>query len=606
MKGSLSICLASLAASALATPWDLPARQWERLETRADTPTVDLGYDVHSSTLNSTGNYYLFSNVPYAQQPIGDLRFQKPVLPTGVNATVNSGGSSNIECMQGYPEWVVELQAASYGVDTATMASILYNSGAQTESCLVLDIYVPTSIYELGTLAAAPVLVWVHGGGFTYGSKTGSGQIAGLLARSNNTAIIVSINYRLGMFGWLDGSDVTPNLGLYDQRLAFEWVDQYISKFGGSADRVTAMGESAGGSSLMHHITASGGAEDAPFDQAIIMSPAFQVNLNGSYGYDLTMDVATNYTGEEIDSVSDLTELSSDQLKYINQAVVYQGIIGQFNYGPVVDGTYVPNHPQVLLLEGKFDDSVNLMLQHTSNESVPFTSTNITTAAELREYVIEQFPGIFNDTLNYMLTYVWPDVLDGTYPWTTEFARAVKIGTEIQFACSTRYLSVAFDNATYDSIFAYPPGYHAQDVPYVFFNGDTTTLDDGLAVNPTIAQALQDHIIAFTETGDPNYVGEALTWPIYGSSAQTLEYTYSGQVIVTDDMKNNRCAWIQQALANGELMGKTTCDEDHKHGSHGDPGNKKGSQGNKGGKWKIDPTKITKVILPGREQRHQY
>jgi carboxylesterase type B len=193
------------------------------------------------------------------------------------------------------------------------------------------------------------------------------------------------------------------------------------------------------------------------------------------------------------------------------------------------------------------------MLSHTSNESVPFTSTNVTTAADLRAYVIEQFPEISNATVDYMLDVVWPDLLDGTYPWTTEFARAVKIGTEIQFACSSRYLSVAFGNATYDSIFAYPPGYHAQDVPYLFFNGDTTTLDDGLAVNPTIAHALQDHVLTFAETGNPNYVGEALTWPLYGSSAETLEYTYSGQVIVTDDLKNDRCAWIQQAMASGEL-----------------------------------------------------
>ncbi|KAH6654298.1 Alpha/Beta hydrolase protein [Truncatella angustata] len=553
MKCSLSICLAFLAASAVAAPWDLPRSQTERLEVRDDTPVVDLGYEQHSSSINSTGNYYLFSNIPYAQQPIGDLRFREPILPAGTNSTVNSGSTSNIECMQAYPEWIIELQAAANGVDVATMAYLLYNSGAQTESCLVLDIYVPTDIYNAGLVAAAPVLVWIHGGGFAYGSKTGSGQVAGLLARSNNTAIIVSINYRLGMFGWLDGSDVTPNLGLYDQRLAFEWIEKYISKFGGSPKRVTALGESAGASSLMHHITAYGGGEAAPFDQAVIMSPAYQFNLNGSYGYDLTMEVATNYTGENIDTTDELRALSSAQLKYINQGVVYTALVGLFNYGPVVDGTYVPNHPQVLLLEGKFDHSVKLMISHTSNESVPFTSTNVTTSAQLREYVIGQFPGLDNETYNYMLDVVWPDVLDGTYPWTTEFARAVRIGTEIQFACSARYLSAAFKNATYDYIFAYPPGYHAQDVPFVFFNGDTTTLNNGLPVDPTIAHAIQDHIVTFTLTGDPNYIGQAVTWPQYGSAAQTLEYTYTGQVIVTDDLKNNRCAWIQGAMANGTM-----------------------------------------------------
>ncbi|KAI0128771.1 Alpha/Beta hydrolase protein [Xylariales sp. AK1849] len=520
MKRSLSLCLAVLATSVFTAPGDVVRRHWNR---QSSSPSVDLGYEVHSSTENSTGNYYLFSNVPYAEQPIGDSRFQKPVFPTGNSSIVNDGGSANIECMQAYPEWLIELQAAANGVDVATMAYVLYNSGNQTESCLVLDVYVPETIFNLGVVAAAPVLVWTHGGGFAYGSKTGSGDPAGLLARSDNAMIIVTINYRLGMFGWLDGPDVTPNLGLYDQRLAFEWVKRYISLFGGSADRITAMGESAGASSNMHHITAYGGAEEAPFEQAVILSPAFQFNLNGTAGYELTMAEVSSGTGENFDRVAQLSELSSAQLKSINQAVVYSASIGSFNYGPVVDGTYVPDHPQVLLLEGQFDHSVNLLVSHTSNESVLFTATNVSTPADLREYVEQQFPEASEETIDYMLDVVWPDVLNGTYPWTTEFSRAVKIGTEIQFACSSRYLSVAFDNLTYDSIFAYPPGYHAEDVSYVFFNGDTTTTDDGLPVNPNIAYAVQDHIAAFAKTGNPTYLKETVAWPIYGLEANVLE-----------------------------------------------------------------------------------
>lgn len=73
--------------------------------------------------------------------------------------------------------------------------------------------------------------------------------------------IFVSINYRLGAFGWLAGSEVAadgnPNAGLLDQRFAFEWVQKYISLFGGDACRITVMGESAGAGSIMHHITVS-------------------------------------------------------------------------------------------------------------------------------------------------------------------------------------------------------------------------------------------------------------------------------------------------------------------------------------------------------------
>lgn len=193
------------------------------------------------------------------------------------------------------------------------------------------------------------------------------------------------------------------------------------------------------------------------------------------------------------------------------------------------------------------------LLSHTSNESVPFTPSDIATADDLRTVIESQLPGASSETIDYMLTELWPDVLDGTYPYTTEFARAAVLGTDIFFACSTRYVATALGNNTYNSIFGYPPGYHAQDLPFLFFNGDTSTLNDGLPVSPTIAYAMQDHSIAFALTGDPNYDGAAVTWPVYGSDAQVLEYSYTGIATTTDDMQNARCAWIQQAMADGSL-----------------------------------------------------
>ena len=90
--------------------------------------------------------------------------------------------------------------------------------------------------------------------------------------------MFVAINYRLGAFGWLSGptlqSDGTANAGLYDQRLALEWVQKNIHLFGGDANCVTVAGESAGGGSIMHQITAFGGLKGAaPFQQAILQSP---------------------------------------------------------------------------------------------------------------------------------------------------------------------------------------------------------------------------------------------------------------------------------------------------------------------------------------------
>ena len=135
-----------------------------------------------------------------------------------------------------------------------------------SEDCLFLDVVVPQKIFENKDEACnAPVLVWIYGGGYTAGSKSDSGNPAGLLTRSesNNAdgVIYVSMNYRLGAFGWLSGptfqENGTANAGLLDQRFALEWVQQYIHLFGGDKNKVTVFGESAGGGSIEHQITVS-------------------------------------------------------------------------------------------------------------------------------------------------------------------------------------------------------------------------------------------------------------------------------------------------------------------------------------------------------------
>jgi len=89
------------------------------------------------------------------------------------------------------------------------------------------------------------------------------------------------MNYRLGALGWLADPGVlrgggTGNVGLFDQRLAMVWVKENIWRFGGEPDEVTVFGESVGGASILHHITANGGLDDAPpFKRAILQSPAF-------------------------------------------------------------------------------------------------------------------------------------------------------------------------------------------------------------------------------------------------------------------------------------------------------------------------------------------
>lgn len=307
----------------------------------------------------------------------------------------------------------------------------------------------------------APVLIWVHGGGFVSGSKTGD-EAAGLIARSNLNGsegiILVNINYRLGLFGWLGDGGITPNLGLYDQLVAFEWVQKYISLFGGDADQVTVMGESAGASSILHHITSYGGNTTLPFSRAIIQSPAFQANLNLTSSYEDTLAKASNYTGTSITSAADLAALSADDLHAINFRTVLGATTGHFEYGPAADGTYVPALPQVLLYEGRFNSDVKVMPAHNSLEAAPFVSTSISTEADLVTQLETSFPEASNETLTYIL-----DVLYPAADYASSYLRAVQIASDADFSCATRYLALARGNESYNYLFAYPPGYHAED-----------------------------------------------------------------------------------------------------------------------------------------------
>lgn len=405
-------------------------------------------------------------------------------------------------------------------------------------------------------------MIWIHGGGFTSGSKTSVGDPAGIIARSNlndNAGIIfVSINYRLGLFGWLGDGGITPNLGLYDQLVAFDWVQEYIHLFGGDPDQVTVMGESAGAASILHHITSYGGGDTTttttttdtlPFQQAIIQSPAFQININLTENYDLTLAEASNQTGASVASLADLAALDAEALHAINFDVVLGAGEGYFVYGPAPDGTYVPALPQALLYEGRFHADVAVVAAHNSLEAAPFVSTDIATDADVAAQVARTFPAASDATRAYLLDVLYPASDYGG----SQFLRAVQIASDSSFACSTRFLALAKGNDSYNYLFAYPPGYHAEDLPYTFYDGDATSSDDGYPVDADLAYALQDYIVGFTISGDPNGspAGPSLAFPKYGSNATVLEFASTGLLTTRDDMDNDRCTWWQQAMVEG-------------------------------------------------------
>lgn len=212
-----------------------------------------------------------------------------------------------------------------------------------TEDCLFLDVVVPETIFKgasntTNDTSGAPVLVWIYGGGYTSGEKSAY-SAAGLIhaAQVNNTdgIIFVSLNYRLGAFGWLSGPtfqmDGTANAGLYDQRLALQWVQDNIHLFGGDPNRVTAMGESAGGGSIMHQITAFGGLNGpVPFQQAVLQSAAFQ-NVASNLQEETTFN--TFLALLNISTIEEARHLPLTALQTVNIVQVANSSYGDFTYG---------------------------------------------------------------------------------------------------------------------------------------------------------------------------------------------------------------------------------------------------------------------------------
>ncbi|KAL9118166.1 MAG: hypothetical protein Q9187_005294, partial [Circinaria calcarea] len=520
----------------------------------ADTglPIVDLGY--------TTGGYYNFSNIRYAQPPIGNLRFAAPVPPKGKSSVINNGSVGAI-CPQALPVWTaisaifVPKYLTGQPFDLAATEAALANSSSSppaidprtSEDCLFLDVIVPQTVFKKQPVpqiagaanpnALAPVMVWIYGGGYTLGEKS--------LPAYNPTGLIKAsqVNGSEGAFGWLGGptlqSNGVANAALYDQRLALQWVQDNIHLFGGDKTRVTVFGESAGGGSIMHQITAFGGlAGPAPFAQAVLQSPAFQ-NRPGSLQQEETLQTFLSLLN--VTSIEEARQLPSEALIKANAQQVGASTYGQFSYGPVVDGLFAPALPGRLLLQGSFDKNVKVMVGHNANEGLIFIDPAIMNSTDFAEYLAISFPDASAGTLNYIETVLYPPVFDGSFGYTSEIQRANLVLSESTFTCTTNYLNRAFRNNTFAYQFSVGPALHGQDVPYTFFNGPNPEV-----LNPQIALALQDYITSFVQTGIPSGVGLP-KFPMFGGASLNINFNTTGISVITDPTSNPRCRWWQKA-----------------------------------------------------------
>ncbi|CAK3970432.1 hypothetical protein DOTSEDRAFT_38631 [Lecanosticta acicola] len=521
----------------------------------ASLPTVDLGYNVQqATTYDTSAKTYWFNNIRYAKAPLGDLRFRAPQAPD-VDRSVVQNGSVSRTCPQAYPSWLGT--STSYIPQflmgktnftlpntTAAAAPPALNPD-ETEDCLFLDVVVPEAIFEqAGKGYGSPVLVWIYGGGYTGGSKTASGSPAGLIKQSqmgdDPGVIFVAFNYRLGAFGWLSGPTFQDeggiaNAGLYDQRFALEWIQRHISRFGGDPNRVTVFGESAGGGSIMHQITAFGG-QPAPFQQAVLQSPGWQPLVSNQQQEQIFQSFLKNASVETLEQAR---ALNTSALQLANAYQIQESLYGGFTYGPAVDGVFAPQLPGQLLARGQFDQSLRLMLGHNANEGLLFSPPFYNNTGDVFAVEIRQLTPTIN---------AWPDVIDYVhntlYPlsdYPNELERSNTFIAEAIFTCNTFYLDKAFLNQTYAYLFAVPPALHGNDVAYTFYTG-------GPIGNDTVALALQDYITSFAKWGRPNGDEGVPFFPMYQGNATIQVLNITGIRGMMDPTANQRCDWWQKAL----------------------------------------------------------
>lgn len=329
------------------------------------------------------GDYYAYRGIPYAQAPVGELRLAppKPYLDT----------------------WNDTREFKNFGSICAMYTHIGYIYDGN-EDCLFLNVFVPKSALE--SEEKWPVLFNIHGGCFMFGSGLG---FAPDNLMSAQKMILVTINYRLGILGFLSTEDdvIPGNFGLKDQVEALKWVQRNIEAFNGDAQRVMIVGNSAGGASVHLHYMSS--LSDGLFNNGFSHSgTAINSWVLVEHAREKALQVANfvNCTQESSELLLQcLRQVPAEELVVIAkhfQPFLYNPITP---FGPIVEppsaGAFLAEHPLVLLKEGRvkalpwFSSAVQ---DDGLYPAVEFYSDNH--LSEINEHWTEYAPFIlaFNDT----------------------------------------------------------------------------------------------------------------------------------------------------------------------------------------------------------------
>ena len=445
-----------------------------------------------------------FKGIPYAAPPIGDLRWQPP---------------------QPVEKWRHTLAAKEFGshcMQSATYSDMTFHDPGASEDCLTLNVWTPAKAKQ-GSL---PVMVWIYGGGFQAGGTSEARQDGQFLAHRN--VVIVSMNYRLGIFGFFVHPELTAesphhasgNYGLLDQTAALTWVKNNIAAFGGDPMNVTIFGESAGSFAVSAQMASP--LARGLFNKSIGESGA--AFSSGSLPFEAResreqRDLAFAKAAYNTTSLAELRKLPAE--------VILQGALAKtespaLRFGPDVDGYFLPDsvpniyaaghQAHVPLLAGWNADEVRSQI---TAAKTPTTVESFTAMARTQ----------FGDRAEDFLA---------VYPASTD-AEAVTSAGDLasdRFIAFSTWRWLEAQAATGESpVYRYrldlgSPGdkyhpasfgaFHSDDIEYVFGTLDSRNIAVWRPEDRKLSDQMGAYWTNFARTGDPNNLGLP-TWPTYNA-----------------------------------------------------------------------------------------